>query len=416
MTNPSIAYFVSILEDWDRVLAWTFTGVKRYAAIHGWGAVVWQDATKAGLDALRERHGPIAGCVVECSNDNGSRPPSLFGGLPLVYANASPSLYGRRVSSVGIDNAAVATSAFRELSATRPKAYAFVGERRAFLWSRNRRRAFAAIVRQAGAPFHAFPFFADPRERAVRLVEWIASLPRRTAIFAANDATAAEVASAAETAGRGIPGELALLGVDNDSKICETASPTLSSIQLDFERMGFVAAKMLGQMADTRRATRSKHVGTTIVAPACRASHVACPTPAAVKSRPPSSVTTIGPLLAERRESTGGAGRREPHVLAAIELIRREACGGLDARDVIARSPGSKSLFNLRFREATGHSVHDEIERVRLEKAFALLSDTDTAIGAISAMCGYRTDIALYKAFRLRTGMSMSEWRARFRT
>ena len=32
-------------------------------------------------------------------------------------------------------------------------------------------------------------------------------------------------------------------------------------------------------------------------------------------------------------------------------------------------------------------------------------------IAAIAAFCGYKTDIALRKAFRLLTGMSLADWR-----
>jgi hypothetical protein len=35
-----------------------------------------------------------------------------------------------------------------------------------------------------------------------------------------------------EKAGLSIPGEAAILGVDNDAALCENASPTLSSIRL----------------------------------------------------------------------------------------------------------------------------------------------------------------------------------------
>ncbi|MBQ6246829.1 MAG: helix-turn-helix domain-containing protein, partial [Kiritimatiellae bacterium] len=161
-------------------------------------------------------------------------------------------------------------------------------------------------------------------------------------------------------------------------------SHAVSSIRLDFEREGYMAAQLVGK-------TRLGREGAD-------------------------EAVSVPPLMTVRRDSTGGSGRRDPHVLQAVERIRREACNGLEAAAVIARAPGSKSLFNQRFREATGHSVHDEIERVRLDKAFALLSQTDTSVGAIAGLCGYRTHIALHKAFRLRTGMSMSEWRARFRT
>ena len=178
---------------------------------------------------------------------------------------------------------------------------------------------------------------------------------------------------AAENAGLSMPGDFTLCGADNVIDVCEASAPGITSIQIDFEREGFVAASMLQLGAR--------------------------------------STELVGPLMPVWRGSTLGSKRGSPHILAAIERIRREACDGLSARDVIADSPGSRSLFNLRFREATGHSVHDEIEHVRMDRVFTLLSQTDTAVGAIAAMCGYRSNIALHKAFRLRTGMSMSEWR-----
>lgn len=39
------------------------------------------------------------------------------------------------------------------------------------------------------------------------------------------------------------------------------------------------------------------------------------------------------------------------------------------------------------------------------------LAQTDTAIGAISSFCGWKTDLALQKFFRSRTGMTMRDWR-----
>ena len=69
-------------------------------------------------------------------------------------------------------------------------------------------------------------------------------------------------------------------------------------------------------------------------------------------------------------------------------------------------------LFTLRFREAMGHGVHDEIMQVRLERVFSLLAETNMAIGAISDMCGFGSHVELRKVFRARTKTSMTEWRA----
>ena len=120
---------------------------------------------------------------------------------------------------------------------------------------------------------------------------------------------------------------------------------------------------------------------------------------------------TYGPMLTVRRESTRGFGRCEPRILSAMEMIRREACNGLTAADVTAQFAGSRRLVELRFRETLGHSILDEIQNVRMEKVQFLLAKTDTPIGAIAGLCGYRSDIALRKAFRLQTGMSLADWR-----
>ena len=93
-------------------------------------------------------------------------------------------------------------------------------------------------------------------------------------------------------------------------------------------------------------------------------------------------------------------------------MIRREACDGLTAAEVIRRGGVTKSLFTLRFREAMGHSIRAEIEQVRLERVFTLLAETDTPLGVIADMCGFGSEVELRQIFRKRVKTSMKEWRA----
>lgn len=352
----------------------TFAGIRRYADTRKWNAVVCRGVSSRTLAGFLEANRPVAGCVIDCAADHGTLLPRVFGKIPVVYLHAAPLIYGRRIARVEVDHEAVARTAFHELSAGIPSGYAVVGDYREFSWSVMRERHFRSIAAKAGAACRRFPRGIAPEARVARLTQWVSALPCRTAIFAVNDLTAAEVVAAARASGRAIPGELTLCGMDNVREVCESVSPTITSIQRDVECEGYVAAKMLVSRV--------------------------------------SGAVPVGPLMSIRRESTLGARKSTPHILSAVETIRCEACSGLTARDIIDRSPGSRSLFNLRFRETMGHSVHDEIEHVRLEKVFTLLSCTDTDIGAIASMCGYRSGIALHKAFRLRTGMSMREWRA----
>ena len=366
----------------ERIQNMTLAGIRRYAAARGWDAVAVprEESRPAAIPALLAARKPVAGCVVECSDGRRDLPPRLFGGVPVVYLHAAPSLYGGRGLRVNADNAAIAAAAFRELSVGRPAAFAavaFAGYTGRREWSTARERAFADLAARSGRPFFHFPWRRETEERRrKRLAAWISALPGHTAVFAVNDLTAAEVAAAARAARRSIPRELILLGVDNAVAMCESSPPALSSIQIDHERSGYLAAKLVGERRDP---------------------------------------VAISPLLTVRRESTRGSGRREPFVMEAVEIIRREACGGLTAQALASRFRCSRWLFEMRFREAMGHSVLDEITSVRMEQASTLLSATDTPVGIVADMCGFGSYRSLHAVFRAKTGMSPTAFREQSR-
>ncbi|MBR1836019.1 MAG: substrate-binding domain-containing protein [Kiritimatiellae bacterium] len=349
-------------------------------------------ANRAAVAAVLAAHPGVVGCLVECADDSAVPPPRLFGSVPAVYLHALRRP-GAGALCVSTDNASVALAAYRELSAGRPAAFAVVDDGRPRLWAKARVAAFRGICRKEGRRCHLFSQRDESdAERRARRVEFLRSLPRRTAVFAVNDAMAGYVADDARSAMRSIPFDLTLLGVDNRLDICEASSPQISSIQLDFERAGFAAARMIGDFHEAEGSNGPKH---------------------GFKS---GNAESIMPLLAVRRQSTGGHGRREKFVLEAVEMIRREATDGLAARELASRFPVSRNLFDLRFREAIGHSVLDEILHVRLEKACTLLSQTDTAVSAIPGLCGFGCDRTCDALFRSRFGTGMREWRMRNRT
>ena len=397
----------------ERIQEMTLAGIRRYAAAQGWNvaAVPVAESRPDGISAHLAAHRPVAGCIVECADGRRDLPPRLFGNIPVVYLHATPSFYGGHGMRVNSDNEAIAAAAFRELSAGHPAAFAvvsFIGLTGRRSWSLARERAFTALAATSGKPFFSLPWKKETRKRrAARLAAWLAALPRHTAVFAVNDITAANVVEAASLCHRSIPRDLTLLGVDNNTDICEASRPTISSIQIDHERAGYVAARLLAATMKSRAPRGMKSA-------ACAANDGNAFAPETHSSF--GGGATIGPLMAVRRESTRGSGRREPFVLEAVETIRREAYDSeFTAAGLAARFRCSPRLFRLRFRESMGHSVADEIQHVRLEKVFTLLSRTDTAIGAIAGLCGYRSDIALKWIFRKITGMSMREWRTRNR-
>ena len=131
----------------------------------------------------------------------------------------------------------------------------------------------------------------------------------------------------------------------------------------------------------------------------------------AAGTHPVRRVVTLGPLLVIRRESTRGRGRRDARIIEAAEMIRREASEGLTVATLAKRFSCSRRLFEIRFREAMGHSVLDEILHVRLEHAQALLASGDMPIAAVADFCGFGSERQMRRIFLGSTGMSPREWR-----
>ena len=372
------------------------SGIRRCAKARDWNVATLtpEEATPAAVRAAIARFHAV-GCIVECWLAQYDLPPRLFGPLPVVFFNPPERREWRGAATVTCDEAAVAQVAFGELSAGLPPCYAVVvgGPMRFNPWARARVAAFRACCRKAGKPCHVFPErseeVAATRER--RLLRWVAALPPHCAIFAVNDGTANQVSDALSAAGRSLPRTATLVGADA-AEVPDDGRPasSISSVRLDFELSGYLAAKTITRMLSAGNATNAGGNG----------------------AFPAAETLSFGPLLCIRRQSTRGRGRHEPWVMRAVEMIRGEACDGLSATALAARFPVSRKLFELRFREAIGHSVLNEILHVRMERVFELLSRPEFPIGAIAAFCGFRSDRELRNLFLARTGTSMRAWRA----
>ena len=378
--RPLILYLHTIAT--DSCQAAKLAGMRRYAAARGWQVeTLRREISRAAMiPRILERHKP-AGCIVEGAGRWDDLPPSLFGPTPVVYIDVLDDTVCGTSPRIILDPELVARTAMRELSSLEPSCYAAVGFVRPHEWSRRRLGAFVSLVEAQGR--ECLVLEAQKGESVnsylARIDAWVAALPRSCAVFAVQAPIARHVAAAARAHTRSIPRDQALLCTVGMEKWAIPAPEGISIIQFDFERLGFLAARMLDEWMYGRRE--------------------------------PGSTESMGPLYVVRKESTRGRGRREPRILEALEMIRAEACDGLTARALAARFQGSRRLFDMRFREAMGHSVLDEILHVRLEKARTLLAQTDTAIGAIPGLCGFGCDSTLDVLFRRRTGLSMRAWR-----
>ena len=362
-------------------------GLRRYAAAHKWH-VETLEHDNCTPDTLREalaRLRPV-GCAAECWRPGISLPPALFGRVPVVYFGRQDGPGWRNALSVECDDASVARLAFKELSATNPPAYAIATHNVREHWAYERINAFCECCQKAGfdCPVAHFPIETDEEKAAQPglMASWATALPKRCAVFTVNDFCAQNVAMALAEAGRPFPRTVTLVGADGAETLTWNRElvETISTIRLDFELAGFLAAKMIGKIADGARV-------------------------------PLGATATFPPLMVSRRKSTRGYGRREQHILEAMKTIRREACDGLTVAKLAAHFPGTRRLFDMRFREAVGHSALDEILNVRLERAMDLLAHSDMPIEAVAHFSGFKTEWEFWKIFKKRTGKPPLQFR-----
>jgi len=371
-------------------------GTHRYANAVGWRmrTVEYGRAARdrTGHDGVRGRDDirrlvefwKADGCIVDCGNEPTTLKASDFAGIPTVFLDRHPDTIESGAVCVSSDAVAVASSAAQVLMELGLGDYAYVGWTEPVIWSREREERFAEIVYLNGKVFHQFPQpprkIVDSRLHTL-LLSWLPSLPKPCGIFAANDYVARIVLEACAQLRIAVPSEIVVVGVDNEDRICENTSPTLTSVMSDNDRGGYIAAETLDELI------RGKSPGNR----------------------------TFGVLTVVRRQSTCRYKRSDARVLAAVENIRRQACEGLTARAVIAGMGCSRRLAEIRFREVTGHSILDEITEVRLMHAQMLLRDPRKTVEIVAARCGYNSAVALRKAFLSHMGEKLSVWRERQR-
>ena len=273
--------------------------------------------------------------------------------LPLVLIEdlTVPGRFPRRRNVVTLlcDHEAEGRTAARYFLERHYRNFAYVGAEVDSDYNALRRKGFTDAVREAGFPVCSFA-------GTTPLADWLRSLPRPCALFAVHDLRARRVLAAAEQAGIAVPSELAVLGVDNDSVLCTTSSPTLSSIPTFDTSLGYAAGRALNEILLKRahgRVIRTRHT----------------------------QVVT--------RHSTDTEAISDIFVSKALDWARVHLGEKLTAETLANRAGCSKHYLQNRAEQALGTSLGTAIRRLRLTTAAELLTTTDLPVSEISHRCGF---------------------------
>ena len=362
------------------------TGVREIMGKQGLSVQVIEDKPTTSLvKRLNEFWSPI-GAIVDCGGEYNDLDADIFTVMPTVFIGHAPDSLPARSLHVFHDQSATAKLAARELLQTGYANFAFVPSDGKRAWSDAREKAFRDAITLNGKRCAIYEPPAKRRDALGRiglLRNFLVSLEKPCAAFAANDKTGADVLAAARLAKISVPNELAVIGVDNYEPVCEHTSPPLTSIEPDFRRGGAIAALMLLAVTSGNGVWHGE------------------------RSR------SFGPMRVVRRASSRILFQQDPQAIAALDLIRHEACSGLRAQKVAALFTCSRRMADIRFARATGRTILSEIHAVQLERAKHLLENSNMPLKAISDFCGFTHPNSIRKFFLKETGMTMSAWRQR---
>jgi LacI family transcriptional regulator len=251
-------------------------------------------------------------------------------------------------------------------------------------WSRLRGEGFRRTVAKAG--LETF-FYKLPRTKSKRswdkeppiIADWLRKLPKPIGLMTCNDDRGELVIEACKIGGVQVPDEVVIVGVDNDQLICDLSSPPLSSVELGVENAGYEAAALLDKIMGGES--------------------------------PIDREIYIQPVRVVTRKSTDVLCIDDADMVKAVRFIRQHAQIPIRVDYVADAVHLSRRVLEKRFRSALGHSIHDEIRRVRIEQIVRMLTETQMSISEIAHSLGFPDVAHISRYFRREKGMSPLKYR-----
>ncbi|MGH8046918.1 MAG: XylR family transcriptional regulator, partial [Chthoniobacterales bacterium] len=227
-----------------------------------------------------------------------------------------------------------------------------------------------AYVEKAGRPLKTINAWLVPE---------LQRMPRPAGILAYNDELAELILRACEQVGLEIPGEIAVLGVDNDPLVCDTARIPLSSVDSNLQDVGYEGAALLYRLLH--------------------------------HASPPSTPILVAPREVAARESTNALAVHHPHVSAAVRYIQQHFTESITADDVARQVGVSRAVLYRAFQKHAPFSITELTTRLRIDYAKQLLVRTPKKADEVAHLCGFSETASLSRAFKRQAGMTPSRFR-----
>lgn len=257
-------------------------------------------------------------------------------------------------------------------------------------FSHQRLRGLADTLAPAGIRLLLLPDnyaqTANPATHAKlkTVAEWIrqGEIPL---VIGANDLVAADVLHFCRCQGWRVPEQIAVAGFDNDDLLCnQLANPELTSLDMNFDRIGYEAGLMLQRL----RRGQSPGAG------------------AALERR----VVPAGDVIA--RQSTVVVVSRNAGLQKAMQRLWRNPSSVQRVADLMRDGGYAKSTLERLCRNTFHQTPAALVRNEKLAAAKVLLRTTNLSVTAVAAKVGFSSPKNLWRAFKRATGSSPESYRA----
>lgn len=310
--------------------------------------------------------------------------PAVFINPP-INKNKKDKMPPKWVTFVNRNQRNVGTTAAEYFLSRGYRNFAFVGTPHAgsAKWCTQRLEGFQERLHKEGLSCATFAasspeVASDFARESIELTDWLKSLPPQTAIYAAWDRRALQIMGLCLDAGIPIPSSIVILGTDNDEVLCESVSPSLSSISLD----GRNAGKLCAQLLDA-------HMKKQKVEPLIDLAF-------------PRVVTRL---------STDEMQISDPFLAKVLAIIRKDLSITHTVAELAAKVGISKRTLEMKANLVLGTTLKAETDRIRLNEAVRLISNTDLSIQTIAERCGFCCASHLNTRFKAAFGHNPSVFR-----
>ena len=178
-----------------------------------------------------------------------------------------------------------------------------------------------------------------------------------------------------------IPKDVAIVSAGNDLAFCEGRFPTISSVDINYYKVGYEAARLLDMKLKGQKLDKQKYY--------------------------------IKPRGFVPRESTDTYAVEDKDIKAALRYISENFHNNIQVIDVLDSVEVCRSTLERKFTSQIGHSIFDEINRQRLSSAKRLLIETDHDVKKVCISAGFSNPHHLRRALMKDCGVNPGEFRKR---